>query len=207
MSDKHAQYFAKGVLSYPHLKTPDTKFAQGGTGHYGFGLIVDAEEHERLVGVFTPLRDAFIEADDKSELREEWRKKLPFKKETDKDTSKPTGNFIWQFKQNATFTKDNGEVIKFSVTIIDAKTKPISANPWGGSVVKVRFTGKAFGMPSTEVYGVSLRPNTVQVLELVEGGSGSVDGFDEEEGYEGTNEPVAQDEPQGAEESTEACPF
>ena len=186
MSNKPQNYFAKGILSYPHLKTPDTKFAKGGSGHYGFGLIVDAAEHERLLGIFTPIRDDFVNADDEKEMKEDkgWTPSLPFNKQYDKETKKATGNFIWNFKQNASFTKENGEVITFSITIIDAATKPTNAEPWGGSVVKTRFTAKPYGMGATKDWGISFRPNCVQVIELVTGGAGgNTEGFGEEEGF------------------------
>ena len=173
---KQQNYFAKGTLVYPHLKVADTKF--NAAGEYSTKLRVDAAEHERLVGILGPVRDAHVSDDPNSEGREEWRKKMPFKKD------KESGLYDWSFKQRATFTKADGEVIEFSVTIIDAGTKPTNANPWGGTVAKIRFTAHPYDMSSSETYGLSLRPNCVQIIELVTGsGTGNTEGFDEEEGF------------------------
>tara|TARA_Y100000310_G_C20677499_1_gene813937 strand:+ start:402 stop:1013 length:612 start_codon:yes stop_codon:yes gene_type:complete len=184
---KQQNYFIKGTLVYPHLKTPDTKF--NAAGEYSTKVRVDAEEHERVLALLEPVRDAYIENDPKAEDREDWRKKMPFKKD------KESGDFVWSFKQKATHTKADGDTINFSVAIIDASLKPTNANPWGGTVAKLRFTAQPYGMDSSEAYGLSLRPNCVQILELVTGSGGAnTEGFEQEEGFEDDGSFVAEEE-------------
>ena len=176
----------KGSLVYPHLKTPDTEFSKGGAGSYCTGLKLSGEDHEKQVAIMQPILDASVAADDEAnKKRKAWVRKLPFVADLD-DNGDEAGTYTWSYKQNAEATI-NGEVKKFSVSIIDAATKPIDCNPWGGTIAKIRCTIVPYAFGANKEFGLTLRPNKVQILELVEGSSASNnEGFEEEEGYIGS---------------------
>ncbi len=171
----------KGILSYPHLKTADTKFSE--VGAYKTGFIVDQAGHDILVGKLQPILDEYVNSDKERKTKHKsWSVSLPFDEQLD-DQGDETGNYIWKFSQKAYYVKDDGERIDFSVSMIDAQRQPIDVNPYGGTVAKIRAQVRPYAMSTSKSYGLSLKPNMVQILELVSGGGASTDGFDEEEGY------------------------
>jgi hypothetical protein len=99
----------------------------------------------------------------------------PFSEELD-DAGQPTGNIILKFKSKAAYKP----------AIFDAKGIPmIDSNIWGGSELKVNGSVAAYYTPLIGA-GVALRLRAVQVIQYVEGGSGSADrfGFEAVAGYE-----------------------
>ena len=99
----------------------------------------------------------------------------PFSEELD-DAGQPTGNIILKFKSKAAYKP----------AIFDAKGIPmIDSNIWGGSELKVNGSVAAYYTPLIGA-GVALRLRAVQVIQYVEGGSGSADrfGFEVVAGYE-----------------------
>lgn len=169
-------YLPKGEAVYPALRRPDTRYDE--------------------LGIYKcPVR--VKEADAKEAIKElqriakEWTGKvLPVDKnncwefELDEETGEKTGYVIFKNKARNKMRKD-GKLWDRKPVVIDAKRNviPDDVNPWGGSTVRVKC----------EVYlsqnkdgkkGVSLQPLAVQVLKLVEGGTGGapdLSGFDEDE--------------------------
>ena len=192
----------KGVLSYPHLKTADTKFDD--VGSFKTGFIVDADGHSKLLEVLQPILSAYVESDKERKTKHKsWSVGLPFDEQLDEDGNE-TGKFIWKFSQKAYFIKADGERIDFSVAMIDAQRKPTDANPFGGTVAKIRAQVRPYAMSTSKSYGLSLKPNMVQILELVEGGSSNTGGFEDEEGY---SAPEESNTLQGATEFDEEADF
>jgi hypothetical protein len=161
-------------------------------GVYHTELIVDEGGHAVLVALTQPHLDAFIAGDDKSAARSKWSRDLPFTEELD-DSGNATGNYLWKFKQNAKVVREGKPDITFSITLLDAQTKPMNANVRGGSVAKIKFAISPYAMNTSKAYGLSLKPSVVQIIKLVEGGSGDTQGFDVEEGYTASASSIGAD--------------
>jgi hypothetical protein len=71
--------------------------------------------------------------------------------------------------------------------LFDAQAQPIQGdvNPWTGTEAKISAEVFPYFMESTKTFGLSLRCQAVQILQLVTGGgAGASDfGFGEEDGY------------------------
>ena len=162
----------KGIAQYPWLSKPDTKFNE--EGEYKVNLVLPAEHAKPIV---IQINEAFTE-----NLKEETKKNNgkdiktanpPYTEELD-DNGKPTGNIIIKFKSKAMYPP----------AIFDAQGNVMKdSNIWGGSEIRVNGSIAPYYVPLIGA-GVSLRLRAVQVIEYVEGGSGSADrfGFEEVEG-------------------------
>lgn len=106
-------------------------------------------------------------------------KNWPFSKEKDQATKKPTGNVIFKLKKYAT----NRQGLVNTVTFVDSKMRvlPRGFRLTSGSTVKVNGY---FQVYSELGGGVTLRLDSVQVLNLVERDA-NLSGFEAiEDGYE-----------------------
>jgi len=207
MADKKPQNFKattpRGVFRYPALDKPDfgnEKFPKP-NGVYKVQLILSEADAEPLIAKLKPIYDQAI-ADGEVEfkgLKVEARKKLKeltqndlYAIEYDKDTEEPTGNLIFKFDMTASGENKKKEKWSRKPAIFDAKGKPMLKVPqvWGGTEGKVSFEASPYFIPGTGSAGLKLRLNAVQIIELVSGGqrSSSDYGFDEEEGYEASDE-------------------
>lgn len=145
----------KGQASYPSLTKPDTRFSAEGI--YKTGLILSPEEAEPIVKM----------------LEEEFQAEFGTKKK------------LSQAKMPVKYNEDGTVTISFksknAPKIVDAKGKPVM-NPTelrigGGSTIKISAAAKAYNAGGA--VGVTCYLNAVQIISLVEYGSG---GFTEEEG-------------------------
>ena len=115
-----------------------------------------------------------------------FEKEYPYEIEED-DNDEPTGKILFNFKQNATI-KVKGQERKVTIGIYDAKRNKITDMVGSGSTLKIRFTVRPYAMASTNKIGIRLDFNAVQVLNLVGFGGGNSDGFEDEDGYEGSHD-------------------
>jgi hypothetical protein len=72
--------------------------------------------------------------------------------------------------------------------LFDSAAQPIGGdcNPWTGTVAKVSAEVFPYYMETTKNFGLSLRCQAVQILDLVSGGGASADDFGfgaEDDGY------------------------
>ena len=164
----------QGVAQYPWLSKPDTKFSE--EGDYKVNLIIAKEEALPALKLVNQVYAENYEKEVKKAKGAEIKKAPPpFSEELD-DAGQPTGNIILKFKSKAAYKP----------AIFDAKGIPmIDSNIWGGSELKVNGSVAAYYTPLIGA-GVALRLRAVQVIQYVEGGSGSADrfGFEAVAGYE-----------------------
>ena len=183
----------KGIAAYPWLTKPDTKFKQA--GEFSIRLKVPAEEAAGLITAIEQAREANFAAV-KADNPKVYVKKAdpPYRPELD-DEGNETGNILFTFKQGAVIKTKDGETIKVTIKIFDAKGRPIVGKIVGaGSTVKVAFQFNPFYTAQIGA-GIGLRLKAVQVLDLIEpqGGSAESYGFGQEDGYECDGEDVAFD--------------
>ena len=164
----------KGIAQYPWLSTPDTKFSE--EGEYKVNLIVPKQEAIPVLKQINEVYAQNVENEIKKAGGKEIKKAPPPYAEELDEAGQPTGNVILRFKSKAAYKP----------AIFDAKGIPmIDSNIWGGSELKVNGSVAAYYTPLIGA-GVALRLRAVQVIQYVEGGSGSADrfGFEAGAGYE-----------------------
>lgn len=173
----------KGKAFYPHVNEPDKKF--DALGKYTCDILVDADE----MGDFQArCADMYEEEYAKvcAELKEKGKKKMPKKADLPIEPSEEDeATFLLKCRRPAkVISKRDGKEYTFDVKLFDAKGQPTTASLGSGSVVKCSvepyfWTSSALG------FGMSLRLQAVQVLELVEyqgGNNAGSFGFAEEDG-------------------------
>lgn len=186
----------KGTLIYPHLSEPDTKFVKP-DGEYHTKLALDANDEstqafiEKLEGILQAYVDENPDELTPAKLKKAGRADL-YEEEVD-DEGEETGRYIFKFKLKAkvkTKTKEWDQKPR----LFDSAAQPITGdcNPWTGTVAKVSAELFPYYMETTKNFGLSMRCQAVQIIDLVSGGGASADdfGFGEEDGYvsEGTAE-------------------
>ncbi len=173
-----------GVSQYAWLTAPDTRFDEN--GHYKTNLIVKAQDATELMNAIDRVRkDSVDMAKEKAKGKKIKEADAPYSEETDAEGNL-TGNVIFKFKCKAKIVTKDGTIIPNRVALFDAKGKPMTdANVWSGSEIKVSAELIPYYTAMVGA-GVSMRLRAVQILKLVEGGSGNAKGygFDEQEGYE-----------------------
>jgi len=190
----------QGIAQYPWLSKPDTKFSE--EGDYKVNLILPKVE---AIPLLKQINEVFAENVDKETKKAKGKdiKKAspPYFEELD-DAGQPTGNVILKFKSKAAYKP----------AIFDAKGIPmIDSNIWGGSELKINGSIAPY-YTSLIGAGVALRLRAVQVIQYVEGGSGSADrfGFEAVAGYEHkvpeTFEEVVAEAPKALVQITEPAP-
>tara|TARA_R100001591_G_scaffold52713_1_gene62803 strand:+ start:842 stop:1435 length:594 start_codon:yes stop_codon:yes gene_type:complete len=176
--DKKNIVTPKGVLVFPHLKSPDTKFDENGV--WKTGLRLAGAEAQKLIAIIDKeIDESVAEASEKKSNVK--RGAPPYKKDDE------TEDYIFNFKLKASGVRPNGEKWKQKPVLYDAKGNLLNSDVhvWGGTTGKVAFQPIRF---HTAMIGasVSLRLKAVQIINLVEGSnqtSASSYGFGEEEGY------------------------
>lgn len=119
---------------------------------------------------------------------------LPFEDDFDKQGNE-TGMVLVNFKTAATYKdKTTGATKQKVLPLFDSKNQRMEIDDlWGGSIIKLSFTfSNPWSNPSAKTAGISLYINAVQVLDLRKGGGQSAEsfGFDEEDGFEASNEEI-----------------
>lgn len=174
----------RGILEYPHLTKPDTKFVLDGV--YKTGLYVEGDDAINFKKQLQELVDKFVPTIEKKNVK---RAELPVKKSEDRD------GFVFNFKCKAKGTRSDGSIWEQSPKIFDSQGNPFNTKKmiWGGSVAKISFEPVTY---YTDLIGagVSLRLKAVQILELVEGSS-SADtyGFSKEKGFVATEDETIEE--------------
>jgi len=173
MAEKLIEFITpKGIAQYPWLSKPDTKFNEEGV--YKVDLIIPKAD---AIPLLKQINEVFAENVDKETKKAKGqdiqKAKPPYSEELD-EAGQPTGNVVLRFKS------------KYKPSVFDAKGIPmVDSSIWGGSELKVSGSIAPY-FTSMIGAGVSLRLSGVQVIQYVDGGSGSADrfGFKEEAGYE-----------------------
>lgn len=211
-----------GIAAHCWLDKPDTKYKD--EGEFKVDLILSAEAAAPLVALIDEKMAALKESEEVAELekkRKEHNKKfakqpkkqvdelqenIPYLVVTD-DNGDETGEVKFKFSSKASGEYKAGPKVgqKWTrkIDVFDAKKKPIKGSVWAGSKLKVAYTVGEYVATVTIGYGVKLYLEAVQVLELVQGGSRTADGygFGEEEGYESSDDAEQETNDETADES------
>ena len=176
----------RGIARYAYLTQPDE---YKGAKAYKTDLIIDPEEFTGLLGDLQSDLDAFV-----AECKKENPKKYNSKTKAwtvkdllhavEDDQGEPTGEKFLRFKMNTEILTKKGTIWNPKPALYDAKKAPATVKyVGGGSIIRIKFEAKPYAMDSSKEFGLSLRPLSVQIIEL-QGGDGGADanGFDEEEG-------------------------
>mgnify|MGYP004602787429 CR=1 FL=1 len=163
------------------MSKPDTKFNTDGLYHVNLLLDPEEDSTQKFVARLDEEYEKALEA-----IKEE--KKLKKLKEGSRPYSvdDETGKVRLKFNMKAIVRPKGKDEFEQKPGIVDAKKKPINVNIGGGSIIKVAFEPVPY-YNAAAGSGVSLRLKAVQVIELVEYAGGDY-GFDEEEGYESSDE-------------------
>lgn len=208
----------EGIAQFPWLHKADTKFNPDGDYKVTLALPAKAKSTKEFIDKLDEAYGAAVERA-KGEVAEKKGKaaagkiKLadkPYRLEEDKDTGKPTGNMLVNFKLKAKVTsKKDNETYEQRPRIFDAKGKEIVVTPRIGGGSKIKVSALLVPFYTAQVgAGITLRLRAVQLIELVEFGGGNADsyGFGEEEGYEAPAEAPALKQKKGkAEDADEAA--
>lgn len=184
-----------GVAKYPYLSNPDTQF--NAQGEFKTTLLLDPNEYADFLAELDALADKAVvsaveslEKQGKKAHAKQVQRQEPYREEYDSE-GEPTGLVEVRFKSKAKITTRDGREMDLRPSLFDALGKPIDPKDvviYGGSVIKVNFTPRAYYVSATKLAGVTLQLNAVQVIELVTGGSGgsaSSFGFDTvEDGFD-----------------------
>lgn len=182
------------VAIFPWITTPDTKFNEGGI--YKTDGRTDSDKAAPVLKIIeTQMAVAKAEAEVKAkENTAKTKKKVTATLHKDgtphfaalNDQGEETGDVVFKFRANASFVdKKTGKTIKRTIPLFDAKGKPMPPKAiFGGSMLIVSYTAAPWVNPSCE-YGVKLRMEAVQVIDLVTSGSKSASGYGFEEQDDG----------------------
>lgn len=193
----------KGIAQYPWVIDADTKFDKD--GQYHLQLDVNKDDARDMIVNLSKILNESLE-----EFQKEKGKKLnavPFFEETD------DGKVQFKFKQKKIISRKDGTRLEIKIPIFDAKGTPCSRDIklGTGSTVKVSYSVMPYFNPTVKGVGLSLRLVAVQVINLVEygsGGSAESYGFDsEEDGYTATSDDNPPFESDSSSEETENGDF
>lgn len=196
-----------GTASHCYINKPDTKFKEA--GEYKTSLILSADAAAPLVQMADEKLAAMRESEEVADLEkkrlehnkknkanpkkqiDELQENKPYTMEVD-DDGEETGNVIFKFSTAASGTsKKTGKKWEKKLDIFDAKGKRVTKSVWSGSTIRVAYTVGEYVATPQIGFGVKFYLEAVRVLELVEGGSRSAEGYGfdkEEEGYEASDD-------------------
>lgn len=163
----------KGTAVYPRIKTADTKFDE--LGIYKADIAVDAADAADLMNRLQEVHKAHTGKPANASDNPMWAR------ETDSEGVE-TGRIVFKFRVKNRVTKA-GKFWDRQPVVFDAKGHRIMDIPniGGGSVLKVNF--EVYEWISGTKKGVSLQPQKVQLIDLVEFGGSDSNPFEEEEGF------------------------
>lgn len=175
----------KGKSLWTKVFEPDTRFVP--EGEYSTQVVVPEAEAASVCEQLEALaNNEFNKAvKDNPKLKNVLSMRPVVEPEYD-EAGNETGNVVFKTKLKARIKSRKGETYSQSVSVVDAKKKPMNGDQMvgNGSTIKVAVEPVPYVMQSTKQVGVSLRLKALQVIELVEYGSPSTDSiFEEEEGF------------------------
>lgn len=186
----------RGELFFPKIVSADTKFKT--EGEYTANILLDPETEafarfkEKLDTYWDEVGAPWVEEaleSKKAAARTRLKEKMVFhpffSPHLDKEGNE-TDLVIVKTKMTASGTTKAGKSWSRKPVIFDSLARPVKLkqDPWLGTTAKVSFAPLPFLMDATGMYGLSLRLEAVQIIQLVSGDSQNAEdyGFDEEEG-------------------------
>lgn len=161
-----------GTAVFPALKNPDTKFDE--LGQYKADLRLSMEEAKPLMMQLNDIHKRHTGKAANANENTMWYK------ETDKETGEETGAVVFKIRVKNRMRRD-GQKWDRRPALFDASLKPIDVNPWGGTEMRVSMSVYCWDAGGKK--GVSLQPQAIQIINLVEGSAASGAGF----GFEATS--------------------
>lgn len=170
----------KGLAVHPHLSAPDYKYDTNGVYQSRLRVPVEAAKPvmDKIASYFESYAGKKLTPKDNTvfELEED-------------DTGERTGNVLFKVKA-ANKVNRNGELWDRKPRLVDASGQPTKANIGAGSTIRIGCEIYAWTNSSGKK-GVSLQPQIVQVIDLVEPSSSvSLEefGIEAEDGYSASND-------------------
>ena len=178
----------KGLLKYPRLFTPDTKFKA--EGEYKTSLVLTPKEAAPLIKQLEVLHAEAYAVECAAKKKKALKKAdLPWKKETiknpDTEELEETGNIEFKASLRARVEPKGKEAWDQRPQVIDAAKKPVpkTVKVGSGTTAKLALEVSAW-FNDAKGFGIQLRLKAVQIIDLVEFSGGDASGlFDEEDGY------------------------
>lgn len=160
----------KGVLVFPYLNKPDTKFKA--EGEFRAKLRLGGEDAEKLKAVFDKAHGeavALIKSEEPAPAKRKLIKDAdkPYAAELDKETGEETGFTLFTFKQKASIKNKAGEVFEKRPDLFDAARNPFPKDKliYGGSTAKIAFEAWPFFTAKVGA-GITVRLIAAQIIEL-----------------------------------------
>lgn len=183
----------RGVLVFPHLNKPDTKFKP--EGDYRTKLRMYEEDAKPLIDKLQPLLDAAVKKAQSDPKRKGKKLKInDFYSQRLDDNGDATGEVEFNFKMQASGARADGTKWVAKPDLFDAHGQPMPADVaiWSGTIARVAFEVGEYDKPIG--IGLSLRLSAVQVIELVSSGQRDAAsyGFGNEDDGEGDEEPAGE---------------
>lgn len=183
----------KGELTgFIALTKPSTKFNKEGV--YTVNILLPKEEGEALVQKIKDVRTEQFKTYGKGTKVADITKCKPYAtvdEETGEEILDAEGRYILTANASA-YIKD-GKITN-RIQIINAKKQPVkNINIGEGTIARLGVVLSGYSVAGKT--GVSVKLGLVQIINLVEytGGGFSLDGFDEEEGFDGVGEEFTED--------------
>jgi len=156
-----------GVVNFPHLSKPDTKFSQ--PGDYKVNLILTQGEAAEMIEHINAAFAEHVESQIKIQKKTDIQVANPPYTDEIGDDGKPTGNVMFRLKS------------KFAPSIVDSNAVPMeNTDIWAGSELRAAYNIGPYVAPNG--VGVSLWISAVQVVKYVTASSGGGT-FGKIEGY------------------------
>lgn len=144
----------EGLAQYAFLSKPET--FNGEEVGYSITLRMNDEDTKEFVAMLNGILDKAKENGKK------WRKEPYMGMHTDAD-----GHVVFKFKAKATVTTRGGETIKRTIPVVDAHCNPMKVTSLGnGTVVRIAYSLSPYWV-SSNVNGIGLYLNAVQVVKYV----------------------------------------
>lgn len=161
-----------GPAIHPWVNRPDTKF--NAEGVFKVGLRLSGKEAEDLKAEIDTDAQAFFDevtAEMTPGERKKWSIHYPYTVEED-DDGNPTGDIIFNFRQNAVIKLRDGSTKEVKVGVYDSMDNDMHKPVFGGSILRVMFSKRGIKMVSNKSAGIRLDFSMVQVKELAKGTGG-----------------------------------
>jgi len=211
---KRTTYTApKGVLSWPKLTTPDTKFKP--EGEYSVGLVLPANSPEAQAfkkkidaAAAESLAAAKANAKNPAEAKRWETKYVPYKMLEDKETGEPTGEIEFKFTMKASgVSKKTGKPWTRKPALFDARGTALGEGieVGGGSVAIIAYQLAPYSQTPQSGASVKLALEAVQILELRTYGqkNASAFGFQAQDGFTADSSTNEESDEEGTEDDGE----
>jgi len=186
----------KGEARFPKLNSPNTHFKPEDPEYEVQLVLANDEVTDNYVNNLRQMGEQYLD-----ELKNKDKKKygkyelaLPIDDELD-DEGNETGRTILKCRQKYYRKERNtGNVTTRKIALYDAKGRRVNVQIGFGSLLKVGGYIQVSEMPAQKKVFVSVKPQAVQILELVSPGTGFAFGEDEEGSFVADDEELYDDE-------------